>query len=275
MNHRMMSSVDFLDRGNGNLLAYRQIQVECESTKNKDSQPTTTTTASRLNDHNQHNGTRRGFMFLPGFMSNMNGEKALTLEHFCKKSRYEFIRFDYQGCGESKGEIDLNNYPFDIWKNDALAVLDNLTTGPQVLVGSSMGGVIMLLLALERPERIHSLIGISTPNFENTSSTTDTRNPETAKNRNSVFDMATFIGKHNRELFSQSSLAINCPIRLIHGMEDDVVNYHSALELARKIQSVDVQVTLVKSGTHRMSTPQGLEILLNTVKEILGLKSYL
>uniref|UniRef100_V9KFP7 Palmitoyl-protein thioesterase ABHD10, mitochondrial n=1 Tax=Callorhinchus milii TaxID=7868 RepID=V9KFP7_CALMI len=105
-------------------------------------------------------GQNPGVVFLTGFRSNMNGMKALALEEYCRSEGRSFVRFDYTGCGSSKGDADscfLGN-----WKNDVLSVLDNLTTGPQVLVGSSMGGWLMLLAGLARPEKIVGLVGIAT-----------------------------------------------------------------------------------------------------------------
>ncbi|XP_033107789.1 mycophenolic acid acyl-glucuronide esterase, mitochondrial-like isoform X2 [Anneissia japonica] len=272
MNHQASGGVEFLRRGNNNCLAYRWTKrsaprprvSDCEADQRQDDHHGEV----RPSDVGHFNAN--GIMFLPGFLSNMNGGKALALEQFCKQSNYEFTRFDYQGCGESKGEINMNGTVFDVWKDDALAVLDNLTTGPQVLVGSSMGGAIMLLLALERPERVHSLVGIATPNYDKPFEIQIQADGNT-KTKTS-FD---YIGQQNRDILASKSLAIQRPLRFIHGMQDDVVGYESALELANKVESEDVQVILQKSGSHRMSTPEGLQLMLKTVQDLLRINSRL
>ncbi|XP_042581040.1 palmitoyl-protein thioesterase ABHD10, mitochondrial-like isoform X2 [Cyprinus carpio] len=106
------------------------------------------------------NGKSPGVVFLPGFASVMGGQKAEALEEFCKSLGHSYLRFDYSGCGASEGEM--GNYNIGAWKKDVLYVLDELVEGPQILVGSSMGGWLMLLAALARPEKTAALVGIST-----------------------------------------------------------------------------------------------------------------
>jgi pimeloyl-ACP methyl ester carboxylesterase len=104
-------------------------------------------------------GASPGIVFLGGFRSDMTGTKALFLEHYCRRRGQAFVRFDYFGHGASSGDIALGT--IGGWREDAIAVIDSLTSGPQILVGSSMGGWIMLLAALARPERIAALVGIA------------------------------------------------------------------------------------------------------------------
>src|SRR6202167_4137976 len=109
-------------------------------------------------------GRAPGVVFLGGFMSDMNGTKAASLDAFCRARGQAFVRFDYFGHGRSSGEFSAATV--GRWTDDALCVLDNLTAGPQVLVGSSLGGWIMLLLAMARPARVKALIGVaSAPDF--------------------------------------------------------------------------------------------------------------
>ena len=109
-------------------------------------------------------GRGPGVVFLGGFMSDMTGEKATALDGFCRRRGHAFLRFDYRGHGASGGRFEES--VLSDWLADTLAALDRLTEGPQVLVGSSMGGWLMLLAALARPERVHALIGIApAPDF--------------------------------------------------------------------------------------------------------------
>ena len=109
-------------------------------------------------------GAGPGVMFLGGFMSDMTGTKATALEVHCRRAGRAFVRFDYSGHGESGGAF--RDGTIGAWRDDALAVLDEVASGPQVLVGSSMGGWIMLLAALARPERVAGLVGVAAaPDF--------------------------------------------------------------------------------------------------------------
>ncbi|MHA1570803.1 MAG: alpha/beta fold hydrolase, partial [Alphaproteobacteria bacterium] len=113
---------------------------------------------------NSTNGATPGVVFLGGFMSDMTGTKATALEAFCQARGQAFVRFDYLGHGQSSGVFAAGT--IGRWADDAVAVLDSLTEGPQILVGSSMGGWIMLLTALARRERIAGLLGIApAPDF--------------------------------------------------------------------------------------------------------------
>src|SRR2546423_7869439 len=109
-------------------------------------------------------GRAPGIVFLGGFRSDMTGTKALFLEDYCRRRGRAYVRFDYFGHGRSSG--DFARGTIGCWREDAVAVIDSLTEGPQILVGSSMGGWIMLLAALVRPQRVAALVGIApAPDF--------------------------------------------------------------------------------------------------------------
>src|ERR1700675_1498312 len=109
-------------------------------------------------------GAAPGIVFLGGFRSDMTGTKALFLEDYCRRRGQAFVRFDYFGHGASSGDVAQGT--IGRWREDAIAIIDSLTTGPQILVGSSMGGWAMLLAALARPGRIAGLVGIAgAPDF--------------------------------------------------------------------------------------------------------------
>ncbi|XP_054981553.1 palmitoyl-protein thioesterase ABHD10, mitochondrial isoform X3 [Sorex araneus] len=105
-------------------------------------------------------GKNPGIIFIPGFLSNMNGIKALAIEDFCRCLGHAYIRFDYSGVGKSDGNI--KECTVGKWRKDVLSVIDELAVGPQILVGSSLGGWLMLHAAIARPEKVIALIGIAT-----------------------------------------------------------------------------------------------------------------
>ncbi len=177
-------------------------------------------------------GAGAGIVFLCGFRSDMTGTKALFLEDYCRRRGRPYVRFDYFGHGASSGEIALGT--IGRWAEDAVAVLDSLTEGPQILVGSSMGGWIMLLAALARLPRIRALVGVAAaPDF-----TEDLLWPRlTAEQRRELsetgrvilpsdYDPAGYtysrelIEDGRRHLLLRSDIALDCPVRLLHGMRD-------------------------------------------------------
>lgn len=215
-------------------------------------------------------------MFLPGYRSDMQGGKAIALEEWARANGQAMIRFDYAGCGESTG--DFEEQTLAGWRDDALAVIDSLTEGPLVLVGSSMGGWLMLLAARERPERIAALVGIAAaPDFTDWGFTQDEKMKilsEGRLERPSRYapepDVTTRAfwssGEANRVL--QSQIALDVPVRLIHGMADAEVPWKYAPHLAQTLRSADVQVTLVKDGEHRLSRDSDIASIIAAVDEM-------
>jgi pimeloyl-ACP methyl ester carboxylesterase len=221
-----------------------------------------------------------GIVFMPGFMSDMSGDKALTLEKYSQSNGNAFVRFDYQGHGQSSGEFSEGH--IGIWSDDALAVLDELTEGPQILVGSSMGGWVMLLTALARPDRIAGLVGIAAaPDF-----TEDLLpNELTAEQMTEVEENGFVIVPSDYEddyvftkkLFEQGrkhlvlrdEISLDCPVRLLHGLEDPTVPWQTALKIQEKLRGTDVEVTLIKNGDHRLSEAQDLERLTRTIAALM------
>jgi pimeloyl-ACP methyl ester carboxylesterase len=212
----------------------------------------------------------------------MTGTKALFLEDYCRRHGRAFVRFDYFGHGASSGEAALGT--ISRWAEDAIAVLDSLTEGRQILIGSSMGGWIMLLAALARTERVHALIGIAAaPDF-----TEDLLLPrlDAAQQRElrergavtlpSPYDPAGYThhlglfedGK--RHLVMRGPIALDCPVRLLHGMRDDAVPWQRSLALAERLDSRDVTVTLVKDGDHRLSREADLARLGGILDDLIS-----
>ncbi|XP_038066128.1 palmitoyl-protein thioesterase ABHD10, mitochondrial-like isoform X2 [Patiria miniata] len=224
--------------------------------------------------YRQTGGKSPGVMFLPGFMSNMNGGKACELEKYCRRAGLAYVRFDYQGLGDSHGHLQPGIKAFDVWKSDALAVLDHLTTGPQILVGSSMGGALMLLLALERPHRIAALIGVATAvNFTQPLSYTEAGKSEGSSHPPAeelkYVTPRDFVDKSYQRCLMNDPIEISCPIRLLHGMRDDTVPHQTSLDVAQRVASKDVEVILRKDGDHRMSQERDLQLLTRTLESLV------
>ena len=225
-------------------------------------------------------GEAPGVVFLGGFMSDMTGEKATALESFCRGRGRAFLRFDYRGHGASGGRFE--EAVLSDWLADALAVLDRLTEGPQVLVGSSMGGWLMLLAALARPERVHALIGIApAPDF-----VLRMEAGLTARQRSDLDERGFFlrpseygdgpytitralIEDGKRHCLMDGPIPVVRPVRLLHGMRDDAVSWRESLRLVECLESGDVRTIFVKDGDHRLSRPADLALLATVLDGLL------
>jgi pimeloyl-ACP methyl ester carboxylesterase len=219
-----------------------------------------------------------GVLFLGGFNSDMTGTKAMALESFCRDRGQGFLRFDYSGHGRSAG--DFREGSIGRWKDDALAVFDSLTSGDQILVGSSMGGWIMLLLARARPDRVKAMIGIAAaPDFtENLVWATlseddrvrlmhDGHLAQPSEYSATPYVITRKLIEEARDhLLLGSSIAVDVPVRLLHGMADRDVPFQTSLTLAHRLTSTDVEICLVKEGDHRLSRPSDLSKLLHILQ---------
>ena len=219
-------------------------------------------------------------VFLPGFMSNMTGDKATRLAALCEEQGHACLRLDYSGHGASGGRFEEGT--IGEWSRDALFLIDHLTEGPLVLVGSSMGGWIALLVALARPDRIAALVGIAAgPDF--TASIED-RLPEAARAtlaREGILRLPSGYGGElviTQKLIDEGAnhmllgapIPLTCPVHLLQGQRDDDVPWQTAMQIAERLQSEAVTVTLIKDGGHRLSRPQDLALLLQAARGFLG-----
>lgn len=220
-------------------------------------------------------------VFLPGFRSDMNGIKAAHVARFCADRGQAMLRFDYSGHGASAGRFE--DGTIGTWAADALAVIDRLTEGPLVLVGSSMGGWIALLTALARPARTAALVGIAAaPDF--TESLMWSAMMPSERHRlmqdgvlqvpseyGSPFPITRALIEDGRtHLLLDHPIGIRCPVRLLHGQRDPDVPWETSLRLADRLVSDDVRITLIKDGDHRLSRPQDLDLLTRTLTELIG-----
>ena len=222
-------------------------------------------------------GTRPTIVFLPGYASDMTGIKAVALEDWAKANGHAYLRFDYAGCGQSEGKFEEQTLAG--WRDDVFEMLDQLVEGPVVLIGSSMGGWLMLLVARERPDRIAALVGIApAPDFTDWGFTHDEKmallqhgrieRPSAYTDSPTIYTRILWqSGEANRLL--QGEIAIDVPVRILHGMQDKDVPWHHSTRLAELLRSGDVQTVLVKDGDHRLSRDEDIALLIRTVEEVL------
>jgi pimeloyl-ACP methyl ester carboxylesterase len=220
-------------------------------------------------------------VFLPGFKSDMAGDKATALRDVCAATGRAMLRLDYSGHGISGGEF--TDGTIGRWAADARAVIGHLTNGPLLLVGSSMGGWIALLLARAMPERMAGLIGIAAaPDFTERLMWAAMAPAEQARLlRDGFLDVPsaygapyritrTLIEDGRRHLLLDAAIPITCPVRLLQGQRDPDVPWETALTLAARLDGDDVQAILIKDGDHRLSRPADLALLTRTVVALLG-----
>ncbi len=226
-------------------------------------------------------GTGAGVVFLGGYASDMTGAKASFLDRWCRDRGRPCLRFDYRGHGRSGGAFGEGT--IGRWTDDALTAFDALTEGRQILVGSSMGGWIMLNLALRRPERVAGLIGVAAaPDFSQDVWWTMTAEQRAATPRDGAVsleddDGATafsraFLEDGRANLLLRAPLEIDAPVRLLQGMRDRAVPWDTALRIARCLTTDDVVVDLVKDGDHRLSRAEDLARLGRTLDELLEVR---
>jgi pimeloyl-ACP methyl ester carboxylesterase len=219
-----------------------------------------------------------GVVFLGGFNSDMTGSKAEFLAGWCEARGTPFLRFDYSGHGASGGRFV--DGTIGRWAADAATVIEALAPGPQVLVGSSMGGWIALLLARARAPR--ALVGIApAPDFtEDLMWASFTPDQRAAITRDGVWHRPSDYGapypitraliEDGRDhLLLRGPLVLDVPVRILQGMQDPDVPWRHALRIAEAITGADVRVSLVKDGDHRLSRPQDLALLGETLAPLL------
>ena len=223
---------------------------------------------------------RRGrgatLIFLPGYMSDMEGTKALALDAWAGRAGRAFLRFDYAGCGSSEGEFEAQTLAG--WRDDAVAMID-LVEGPVVLAGSSMGGWLMLLAALARPDRVAGLVGIAAaPDFTDwgfsdarkAAIRRDGRIEEPSPYGDAPYVTTRAFWESGEALkLLGAPIAIDCPVRLLHGQADADVPWRVSLALAERLRSADVQTILVKDGDHRLSREGDVALLVATVNRLM------
>ena len=220
-------------------------------------------------------------VFLPGFRSDMTGDKASALAAYCAARGQAMLRFDYSGHGASGGRFQ--DGTIGRWAADALAVIDQVSSDSLILVGSSMGGWIALLATRARPERIVALVGIAAApdftevlmwqamSFEQRATLMSHGVLQVPSQYGDPYPITRALIEDGRDhLLLHAPIAIDCPVRLLHGQCDPDVPWEFALRIADQLTSPDVRVTLVKDGDHRLSRPQDLTLLRQTLAALLA-----
>ena len=227
-------------------------------------------------------GKGPGVLFCTGFHSTMEGDKAQAIAAYCDGRKQQCTRFDYQGHGRSSGRFV--DGTIGQWLDDAIAVLDRVTEGPQVVVGSSLGAWMALNLAKTRPERIASLLLIApAPDFVSAllwpsldQDNKDALATEGVWYRPSEFEedpypisMALIEESRRHTVLDRAAIPFDGPVRILHGRNDEVVPVDHAVRCLDAVTSDDVTLTLVKDGDHQLSTPRDLALLMRTLSALL------
>ena len=243
-----MIDIQHLETGSGHRLAYR---------------------------HRSGNGPT--IIFLPGYMSDMEGGKATAVDAWAEAQGRAMLRFDYAGCGKSEGDFGAQSLAG--WRDDVIAMIDQVARGPVVLIGSSMGGWVMLLAALARPDRVRGLVGIAAaPDFTSWGFTDaqkemirrDGRLEEPSPYGEQPYvTTRTFWESGESLLLLGQEIGIDCPVRLLHGQADADVPWSISLQLMETLRSADVQACLIKDGDHRLSRETDIALLIRTANALL------
>ena len=221
-------------------------------------------------------GNGPALVFLPGYMSDMAGSKATALIDWASESGRECLLLDYSGCGKSDGAFA--DGTLSRWRDEVVALVTDRIEGDVILIGSSMGGWLMLLVAEALGGRVAGLVGIAAaPDFTDWGFDADQKaqlsRGETVFEDNPYGPDPTptypqFFADGERSRKLDGPIALSMPVRLIHGQRDSDVPFAISLRLAEKLRSDDIQVVLVKDGDHRLSRPQDIALLLRVVGDL-------
>ena len=227
-------------------------------------------------------GRGLGIIFIHGLNSDMNGSKALTAEKYARKNNLNFIRFDCRGHGKSHGRFE--EFTISDWRKDLLNIIDYVARGPQILIGSSMGGWLMMLAAKARPQRIKGMIGLAAaPDFGK-----DLYNSLNKKNKKEIstkgitkyssYGFSYYLTKKffieaekNRVL--NNSFRFTKPLVLIHGLKDNVVKEDVPRKILKKVTGKNINIIYLKESDHRLSSETDLKMITQSIDYIQNLKN--
>ena len=222
-------------------------------------------------------GRGPGIIFIHGLNSDMNGAKALTVERYARKNKLNFIRFDCRGHGKSEGKFE--DFTISDWRKDILDIIDNIAKGPQILIGSSMGGWLMMLAAKARPKRIKGMIGLAAaPDFGK-----DLYNNLNKKNKREItskgitkytsYGFSYYLTKKffieaEKNRILKKPLYFTKPLVLIHGLKDNVVKENVPRKILKNITGKNVNIIYLKESDHRLSSDTDLKVIINSISYI-------
>ena len=222
-------------------------------------------------------GKSPGIVFIHGLNSDMEGKKAIFVEKYAKKNKLSFIRFDCRGHGKSSGNFE--DFTISDWKKDLFDIIDNLTKGPQILIGSSMGGWLMLLAAKSKKRKISGLIGLAAAaDFgKDLFNSLSTKNKHDIKTKGiTKYTYKGFAYYLTKEFFIHCTknkilnkkIRFNKPVILIHGNKDNIVKDTMPIKIMKKLISKNVQIKFLKSSDHSLSSSADLINIKNSLDNI-------
>ena len=230
-------------------------------------------------------GRRLGIIFIHGLNSDMNGGKALAIEQYAKKNKLNFIRFDCRGHGSSEGKFE--DFTISDWRKDLLDIIDNVAKGPQILIGSSMGGWLMMLAAKARPQRIKGLIGLAAaPDFgKDLYKVLNKKNKKEISTKGitkytsygfSYYLTKKFFIEAEKNRVLKKPFRFSKPMVLIHGLKDNVVKEDVPRKILKKVTGKNVNIIYLKESDHRLSSLTDLTIIKESIdylRKIIKLKN--
>ena len=222
-------------------------------------------------------GKSPGIVFIHGLNSDMEGKKAIFIEKYAKKNKLSFIRFDCRGHGKSSGNFE--DFTISDWKKDLFDIIDNLTKGPQILIGSSMGGWLMLLAAKSKKRKISALIGLAAAaDFgKDLFNSLSIKNKEDIKTKGiTKYKYKGFAYYLTKEFFIHCTknkilnkkINFKKPVILIHGNKDNIVKDTMPIKIMKKLSSKNVQIKFLKSSDHSLSSSADLINIKNSLDNI-------
>ena len=230
-------------------------------------------------------GRGLGVIFIHGLNSDMNGGKALAVEQYAKKNKLNFIRFDCRGHGSSEGKFE--EFTISDWRKDLLDIIDNVAKGPQILIGSSMGGWLMMLAAKARPQRIKGMIGLAAaPDFgKDLYKVLNKKNKKEISTKGitkytsygfSYYLTKKFFIEAEKNRVLKKPFRFSKPMVLIHGLKDIVVKEDVPRKILKKVTGKNVNIIYLKESDHRLSSLTDLTIIKESIdylREIIKLKN--